>query len=198
MTLPSYRVGDLVNPGRPVIDIFDVSGMEIRASVNELDRVNLSVGQAVKVTSNSVAGLLLDAKVRSISGLGQAQRQSGPLRRFDVTVALDAPDPRLQPGTSVDLEVTGPRVEDALIVPRQAIFEQEGKTIAYIRTATGFEARDVKVLHRGESRAAIEGLDEGAELALIKPDSVPSGSSSSSPAPTTGAPGAGAGPAVAR
>jgi HlyD family secretion protein len=189
MTLPSYRVGDLVSPGRPVLDIFDVAGMEIRSFVNELDRVNLSVGQKVAVTSDSIAGLELPATVRAISGLGQPQRNLGPLRRFDVTIALDKADPRLQPGTSVALSVTGPRIDDVLIVPRQAIFEREGRTMLYVKTATGFEARDVKVAHRGESRAAIEGVDDGTEVALIRPDGAPGEPARGTPA---------SGPVVAR
>lgn len=189
MVLPPYRVGDLVNPGRPVIDIFDVSGMEIRSYVNELDRVNLSVGQKVAVTSDSVAGLELPATVRAISGLGQPQRNLGPLRRFDVTIALDQADRRLLPGTSVALRVAGPRLDEVLVIPRQAIFEREGRTMVYVKTATGFDARDVKVAHRGESRAAIEGVDDGTEVALIRPDDAPD-------TPTSGT--APSGPVVAR
>lgn len=196
MTLPPYRVGDLVSPGRPVLDIFDVSGMEIRGAVNEQERVNIEVGRKVRVSSDSLGGGEWPAAVRSISGLGQLQRQYGPLRRFDVLVALDKPDPRLLPGTSVKLEVEGPTVDDALVLPRQAIFEREGKTLVFVRTAAGFEPREVKVLHRGESRAAIEGADAGAEVALIAPDGA---GSATGTGPTTTPPAGGAGtPAVAR
>jgi HlyD family secretion protein len=182
MTLPPYRVGDLVNPGRPVLDLFNVSSMEIRSNVNELDRVNLSVGQAVTVTSDSIAGLELPATVRAISGLGQAPRLGGPLRRFDVTMGLERVDSRLQPGTSVVLTVTGPRVEEALVVPRQAVFEREGKTLLYVRAGERFEPREVKVLHRGESRAAVEGVDAGTEVALIRPDDLRDDGSDDTPA----------------
>ena len=170
MTLPPYRVGDLVNTARPIIDVFDMSGLEIRATVNELDRVNLAVGQEVTVTSGSAPGVEFPASVRAVSSMSQPpQRNLGPLRRFDVTVGLDDPDPRLKPGTAVDLVAAGPRVERALIVPRQALFEEEGRTMIYVKTGESFEARDVKVLHRGEARAAIEGVDAGVEVALVRP-----------------------------
>ena len=51
MSLPPYRVGDTVNPGSPVIDVFDVASMEVRARVNEQDRANVEVGQTMNVTS---------------------------------------------------------------------------------------------------------------------------------------------------
>jgi hypothetical protein len=81
-------------------------------------------------------------------------------------------------------------VDNVLLLPRQTVFEREGRPIVYERTATGFEARGVKVLHRTESRVAIDGLSEGAEIALISPES--SGSSTTSkPAPPPAGPGMG-------
>lgn len=175
MMVPAYRVGDMVSPGRPVVDLFDVQGMEIRATVNEQERANLAVGQTVAVTSRSAPGAALAARVQAISGLGRAVMQQGPLRRFDVTLELTTPDARLLPGTSVDLVVQGARVEDALMLPRQAVFEQDGKPIVYLKAGAGFEPSEIKILSRSESRVAIDGIDAGAEVALIKPSSVPSG-----------------------
>lgn len=170
MTLPPYRVGDLVNAGRPLIDLFDMSGLEIRGTVSELDRVNLAVGQTVTVTSPGVPGVEFPAAVEAVSNMSQpAQRYMGPLRRFDVTIGLAEPDARLRPGAAVDLVVMGPRVESALTLPRQAIFEEDGRTISFVRTAAGFEARAVKVVHRGEVNVAVEGLDAGTEVALVRP-----------------------------
>jgi multidrug resistance efflux pump len=175
MTLPQYRVGDTVSPGRPMIDIFDVSGMEIRASVNEQERDNVAPGQVVQVVSNVAPGPPFNAKVTAVSGLGQADRTAGPLRMFDVTLALDHADARLRPGTSVEVIVPGKTVENVLLLPRQAIFEKEGKPTVYERTAAGFEPRQIKVLHRTESRVALEGIAEGVEVALVDPALAPSG-----------------------
>jgi multidrug resistance efflux pump len=169
MTLPAYRVGDTANPGRPIADVFDVSGMEIRATVNEQERANLTVGLPASVTSNSVPGITLAAKVQAISGLGRAEIESGPLRRFDMTIMLDAPDARLLPGTSVDLALDGARLEDVLTLPRQAVVEENGRPTVFIRSGARFEPREVKVVNRSEARVAIEGLDEGTEVALIRP-----------------------------
>lgn len=188
MMLPAYRVGDMANPGRPIVDIFDVSGMEIRATVNEQERANLAVGQPVTVVSNAVPGVTFAAKVQAISGLGRAEMRMGPLRRFDVTIALDTPDPRLQPGTSVDLAVQGTRVEDVLVLPRQAVFEEDGKPVVFVRTGPSFEPREVKVVNRSESRVAIDGIDEGTEVSLVRP----------APASGAGRGAAASGPAVAR
>ena len=169
MTLPQYRVGDTVSPGRPMIDIFDVSRMEIRANVNEQERDNVAPGQAVRVEANVAPGPPLAAKVTAVSGLGRPDRTAGPLRTFEVTLALDQADSRLRPGTSVAVIVPGRNVENALLLPRQAVFEKDGKPIVYERTAADFQPREIKVLHRTESRVAIDGIAEGVEVALVNP-----------------------------
>jgi HlyD family secretion protein len=191
MVLPPYRVGDTVSPGRQVLDIFDTSRMEIRANVNEQDRANVEPGQAVTVTSQAAPGVTLTAKVASVSGLGRQDRRSGPLRLFEVVLALDRSHPALLPGTSVDLVTTGRRVDGVLVVPRQAVFEKDGQPIVYARAGDGFEAHVVKVLYRTESRVAIEGVAEGAEVALVSPESIaqPSAPGAPASAPAPPAPG---------
>ena len=178
MVLPQFRVGDTTNPGRPILDIFDVSQMQIRATVNEQERDNVQPGLAVKVEANVAPGPPLDAKVVSVSSLGQPDRYSGPLRMFEVLLSLDKADERLRPGTSVDIVVHGKKVDGTLLLPRQAVFEREGKPIVFERTSTGWEPREIKVLHRTESQIALEGVPEGVEVALVNPRALP----------TTGAP----------
>ena len=171
MGAPLYRPGDSVFSGRPVVDVFDLSTMEVRARVNEQERANVSVGQTATIESDVLASARPTAKVSSISGLGQPDRRYGPLRQFDVTLELRDPDPRLRPGSTVRLLVAGETVKNVLLLPRQALFEIDGKPNVYLKTGTGeaFSPRPIKVLHRTESQIAVEGLDEGAEVALVDP-----------------------------
>jgi hypothetical protein len=172
MVLPPYRVGDSVSPGRQVLDIFDTSSMEIRASVNEQDRANVEPAQTVDVTSKAVSELKLKAKVVNVSGLGRQERRAGPLRQFEVTFQLEGSHPALLPGASVDLVTAGKQVENVLVLPRQTVFEKDGQPIVYERVGpAAFEPRPIKVLHRTESRIAVDGIAEGVEIALVDPTS---------------------------
>jgi HlyD family secretion protein len=186
MSLPEYRAGDVVFPGRPVADVFDISTMEIKAKVNEQQRNNLAAGQTATVAADELPGVPLTAKITTVSGLAQDDfwSTSGPLRDFDVTLQLDHADPRLRPGTSVALVMAGTRVENVLHVPRQAIFEKAGKPVVYVRRGNRFEATPVKPTHRTETRVAIEGLAEGTEVALVNPDLATKAAKTA--APTTG------------
>lgn len=172
MVLPEYHAGDVVFPGRPVADVFDITNMEIKAKVNEQQRNNLAAGQSATVAADELPGVPLTARISSVSGLAQSDffSASGPLRDFDVTLQIDRVDPRLRPGTSVELVMAGTRVENVLHVPRQAIFEKAGKPVVYVRHGDRFDATVVKPTHRTETRVAIEGLAEGTEIALVNPE----------------------------
>ena len=139
--------------------------------MNEQERANVSVGQTATIESDVLTSVRPTARVSSIAGLGRPDNRSGPLRQFDVTLELRDPDSRLRPGSTVRLLVAGETVKNVLLLPRQALFEIDGKPIVYLRTGSGeaFSPRPVKVLHRTESQIAVEGVDEGAEVALVDP-----------------------------
>ena len=171
MSLPAYRAGDTVFSGRPIIDIFDLAGMEVRARVNEQERANVKVGQKARIESDAVTGLSPVGTVTSISGLGRPDSRYGPLRQFDVVLELKDPDPRLKPGTTVNVLVEGDVVENAILMPRQALFEVAGKPTVYVRgdKPDTFSPKVIKVVHRTENQVAVEGLGEGFEVALVDP-----------------------------
>lgn len=190
MTLPTYRIGDDTFSGRPVIDVYDVTAMEIVAQVNEQERANVKVGQRATVTSDVVPGLVFEASVSAVSGLGRQGRNTGPLRQFDVTLHLPDADPRLRPGTTVRVIVQAATIDDVRLVPRHAVFERDGKPVVFVEGPDGFEPVEVKVLHRTETTAAIEGVDDGQLVALVDPDRAASPGSVPPPAPAP-APGGG-------
>jgi multidrug resistance efflux pump len=182
MTLPEYRAGDNTFAGRPLADVFDLSGMELRVKVNELARANVSVGQAAEVKSNGLPGTAFNATVSSVAGLVGTSDWwdvSGPSRQFDAMLKLEHPDPRLRPGTSVDAVLKGKQVDGVLQVPLQAVRQKNGKPIVYVQNGHGFETHEVKVVYRTESRAGLEGIDEGAVVALVDPTVAPAAGNAS-------------------
>lgn len=172
MTLPEYRTGDMVWPGRMIAEVLDTSGIELQAKVDEADRANLNAGQPAEVRVDGLPGGVFAGTVRNVSGAAaRGFFESESRRKFDTTLQLTAPDERLRAGLSASVVISGRRLTDVLYVPRQALFEKDGKPVVYARRGRGFEATPIAVKFRSESRAVIEGLSEGAELALVEPGS---------------------------
>ena len=190
MAMPEYRQGDTVWPGRAVVDVIEAGRMEIRAKVDENDRANLTQGQEATVRIDSLPGEEFKARVGALSGMANRAdmfEMASITRQFDVTLQFDNPDPRMKAGVSVWITLAGKEIPDALTVPRQAVFQKNAKTYVFVKTGERFEQREVRVVQRTESRAALEGLAEGTEVALIDPDAVrPAVSAGASPLPAAG------------
>jgi hypothetical protein len=169
--MPEYRAGDMVWPGRMIAEVLDTSGIELQAKVNEADRSNLNVGQAAHVTVNGLAVGAFPASIKTIAGAaGRDFWEVDPRRRFDTTLQLSRLDERLRPGVSADVVISGQQLNGVLYVSRQALFDKNGKPVVYARAGDGFAPKPVKVKFHSESRAVIEGLTEGTEVALVNPE----------------------------
>jgi multidrug efflux pump subunit AcrA (membrane-fusion protein) len=93
----------------------------------------------------------------------------------------------MRAGASASVTVEGRQIANALTLPRQAVFQKSGKTHVFVKVGERFEQREVKVVQRTESRAAIEGLGEGTEVALIDPTVQRPATSGAAAAPVLGA-----------
>jgi len=170
MTLPDYREGDQVRPGSGIAEIIDPKEMEIVSQISEHERNNVKTGQSVEVQFDALPGPLFHGTVKTVGGMSTRDfwdDNSGGT--FDVTIQIANVDPRLRPGLTAQVVILGDEKNNVLYIPRQALFLKEGKRIVYLKNGNGFEAREVKIQSEGESRAAIEGLNAGAEVALIDP-----------------------------
>jgi HlyD family secretion protein len=170
MTFPEYREGDIVNPGAVIAEVLQADQIEIKAKVDEADRTSVAPGLPAEIRVDGLPGVVLKGKVKSVAGL--AARGWGPSgqKKFDMTVALDAPDARLRAGLTAQVVVLGQELKGALLVPRQAVFDREGKLVVYVPAGDGYEPRELKVSQRSESFAAVEGIPEGTVVALVDPE----------------------------
>lgn len=169
IVVPEYRAGDLVSPGRPLIEVLDTNEMEVQAKISENDRANVSANQPVEIRVDAHPGSVFPAKVRSIAGLAARQWNNTSSQKFDASFQLDQSSPELRPGVSAWLMIHGNRLKNVLYLPRQCLFEKDNKQIVYVRKGSGFESQEVKVKYRTESRIVVDGISEGVEVALVNP-----------------------------
>src|SRR5215469_5146296 len=190
-SLPDYHEGDQAQAGSAIAQVIDSRDMELAAKVSELDRANISTGQSVEVEFDALPGRVFHGTLKSAGGMVQRSfffdMTAGS--QYDVSVELSDPDPRLLPGLTAQVVILGAKKPNALYIPRQALFLKDGKQTVFLKKGTGFEQIAVKVNFATESRAAIEGLRAGDEVALIDPTAPRKAASSGySPAPGGGTP----------
>lgn len=190
MAMPEYREGDSVFPGRPVVDVIESGRMEVRAKVDEGDRANLTDGQPAVVEVDALPGETFAASVGELAGLanrGGAFESSTATRLFDVTFQFDRVDSRMKAGGSARVTIEGRELSEALTLPRQAVFQKNGKTWVRVKAGERFDEREITVVQRTESRVLVEGVPEGTEVALVDPASLTGRSPGGSASPVAAA-----------
>lgn len=166
--LPIFQVGDAVRPGMAVAQIPDLKNWEASATIGELDRGHLAIGQKVNVTVIALPERHFTGTIKEVGGTG------GPPwdRHFECKAAIENPSPELRPGMSGMVTITTDVLKNVLWVPAQSVFESDGRTFVYVRAGASFVPADIKLLRRSESRVALTGLTEGQVVALTSPEQV--------------------------
>lgn len=93
-----------------------------------------------------------------------------PVQYFGATVTLDQSDATMKPGARVQATLELDDLEHALVVPRQAVFEKDGRRIVYVKRGAHFRATPVETGSSTAGRIVItKGLAAGDEVALADP-----------------------------
>jgi multidrug resistance efflux pump len=166
MTLSPWQVGDQVWPGMAVAEIPDLNNWEVTATIAEVDRGHIAVGQQAEVQVIGAPGKRFSGRVKDLGGTTGSPWD----RHFDCRIALEHPAPELRPGMSARVSITTDTVRGALWLPAQALFEENGRTFVYVPSGSGFAPREVKLVRRSESQVVIAGLAERQVVALADPN----------------------------
>jgi HlyD family secretion protein len=166
-----FREGDKPWSGAIVAEIPDPSRTYVLARVDETDRGRLSAGMSAVVTSDSLPGVEIPARLASFSTLARPDYSSWPPpRNFDVIIELDKPDARLKPAMTTTVRVGIDRLANTLLIPIRALIQTEAQPIVYVAGPRGLERRPVEVARRGQNQIAIaKGLKAGERVTLGDP-----------------------------
>jgi len=97
---------------------------------------------------------------------------------FSAIVSNETTDPEtMKPGARVKATLTLEKLDKAITVPRQAIFEHKGKTVVYRRDGSGFVPVPVEVGNATPGNVIVTtGLSAGDVIALSNPEANGEGS----------------------
>jgi HlyD family secretion protein len=170
-SVPDYHEGDQAQPGAAIAQIIDSRDMEMTAKVSELDRSNIAAGQQVEIEFDALPGRIFHGTLKSAGAAVQRSFfwEMGSGSQYDVSLQISDPDPRLLPGLTAQIVILGGKKPNTLYIPRQALFLKDGKQTVFLKKSSGFQQQAVRVDFENESRAAIEGLKTGDQVALIDP-----------------------------
>ena len=165
------RTGDSVWRGQPIGEIPELQSMKAEVFVLEADAAGLAVDQKATVSLEADAGVTFEGKVQSVDKMARPRIPRQPVQYFGVTVELERTDPKLmKPGARVRAVLEVENQANAFAIPRQALFEKEGKKLVYVKRGEKFEPVEVTIGSSSAGRVVVtRGLSRGEEIALEDP-----------------------------
>ena len=119
--------------GNTIAVIYDLSALKFDMNIDELDIDDLALGQEVNITSDAKAGRVYVGKITKISVQGTT---SNGTTYYPITVTLEdfgkGTDLALRPGMNIDAEIVLEKVENALVIPVDAV--GRGNKVKVIRS----------------------------------------------------------------
>ncbi|HEX3110760.1 MAG TPA: HlyD family efflux transporter periplasmic adaptor subunit [Thermoanaerobaculia bacterium] len=165
------RVGSTLWPGQPLGEIPDLNSMKAEVFVLEADAAGLALNEKASVTLESRPNVAYSGKITQLDKLARPRVRGVPVQYFGVTITLDKTDPHvMKPGTRVRAVLDVENRANAFAIPRQALFEKEGKKIVYRKHGSKYDAVPVEISSSTAGRVVVtKGIAQGDELALIDP-----------------------------
>jgi multidrug resistance efflux pump len=168
-----YKLGDTVSPGQAFMKIVDTSSMQVEARANQTESGEIRVGQPAAVSLDAFPGVKFTGRVYSLGAIavqGQSQGSSYFVRAVPVTIEVQGRDPRFIPDLSGAAEIRVGHKENVIVLPQEAMHTEGGKDFVYVKSAQGFEKREVRTGLESATRIEIaSGLKVGEQVALASP-----------------------------
>lgn len=151
--------GETVRPGEWIGDIFNTSEMMLWTQVDDIDIVHVKQDAPVKVTVDAVPGEIYEGKVTHVSPMGE---KINGITRFSVNMQVKG-GPQLRPGMQANAYIDAGSAKDVLLVPIEAIFEEDGKAMVEVLEPDGtVKLADIKLgLMNDRYAEVISGVKEG-------------------------------------
>ncbi|MEK6373936.1 MAG: HlyD family efflux transporter periplasmic adaptor subunit [Acidobacteriota bacterium] len=167
----TVRTGDTLWPGQPIGEIPDLNSMKAEVFVLEADAAGLAVGEKAMLTIEGKPNSAFGGKVSQVDKLARPRFPRVPVQYFGATITLEKTQATLmKPGARVRAVLDVESRAGAFSIPRQAIFEKQGKKLVYKKNGSKFEPVTIEIGSSSAGRVVVtKGLKQGDEIALRDP-----------------------------
>lgn len=158
--------GDEVRPGGGIMLVVDPSAMQVMARLNQVDISQAHVDQSAEVRLDAYPDLVFPGKVERIGAIGTPSSYSKRIRYFSAVISIKGSNPKLLPDLTAAVDVQLESLDNVLILPREAVVNQQGQAMIQAVVNGRSELRPVKIGSMNDCDVVIEsGLQEGMTVA---------------------------------
>ena len=149
------KVGRQININDPVFRITDTSRLVAYLKIPQTELENFAAGHAVKLSVDAVPDTLFAATIDRISPTIDSRNGT-----FRATAYIDNNDNSLAPGMFARFNIAYEKHADALVIPSDAVIEEDTISVVYIITGDSVERRVIEIgIKSGGMTEVLSGLD---------------------------------------
>lgn len=168
ITSKKVKLGDTVSKGTVLGTVVSPESLYVEGLIDEADIAKVSLGKEAHVTMDAYYGEIFKGIVYRISPVVTGGKQE--TRTFEVRIRLKEPPKTIKPGMSAEVEIIVDKIENALVVPSQAIFERQKDSFLFVVRDSKARLTQVQIGRSSWTFTEIlSGIKEGDEI-IINPD----------------------------
>jgi len=165
--------GETVSANDPLISVVQLNPIKAVIFVTEKDYVHLRTGQPAWLTTDAYPGERFEARIDRISPVFRETSRQAKIELRAVNL-----EHRLKPGMFIRATVALDRVENAIIVPKQALTQRNDRNGIFVVTPDGRSVawREVSVGIRDGDRVQVTGEGVSGRVVILGQQLVDDGS----------------------
>lgn len=171
VTKRPVEVGQVVAANQTIMEAANPDNLEIKVQVEETDAGKVKTGQTAYLLPDIFPDKSIKGKVIQIAPVADYTQGT-----IEVTVKAEEKAEFLKPGMTVDTSIEVQKIPDRLLVPLEAVFNENGQEHVYV--IRGSRAKKVKVETGINGRKKIElisGVKEGDKVVISSKDKLRNG-----------------------
>lgn len=158
------NVGEMANPGAPLVTIVDISRVVARVNIPQTDASSVKIGQPATITQPGAADPY-EGKVTVVSPAADANTTT-----VQVWIEIENGAESLKPGTAVHAAIATEIYKAATVVPVAAILpgEEGGTAVLTVSKDSIAHKRSVKLgVREGNQQQILNGVSPGEEVVIV-------------------------------
>ena len=165
------RVGDILVRNQPILDLPDLSAINVKTKVRELDLYKIDMGKSATIMVDAYPDLHFVGEVTFIGILAMSDMmRPTDEKHFEVKIGLKETDPRLRPGMTARIIIHAGQIDNALTLPIHTVFEKGKEHYCYVATPGGYQKKAIELGMNNEQWVeVIKGISENDQVCLAMP-----------------------------
>lgn len=171
ITQKKMTVGDPVWSNMSIMSIPANNSMKVKIEASEENFKRIAEKNKVEYSFDAMPDNKAWGSIVKKSPVGRPVKENSKVKIFEIEASVDSFKTLPEPGFTCNSKVILRRIQDTIVVPQVAVFEQDSMKVVYVFKPDGYEMRQVITgLSSPKEIIITQGLRRKEIIALSKPD----------------------------